>query len=506
MAKQVCDIKAGKGMSIAQSNEHLRVGAENAYKHNIAGTYDPTREHLNFEIIDGKIQPLDKKNSITKRIRKNLEQRGIIDPNAGLTAKDPRLRNTVANIILQGSRDRMLQLAFGNQNVVLEHGADNSHVTRCEDIEKWSLDMYKFMCNKYGEKNIAAFVVHLDETNPHIHCTLLPITEKNKFSFNKFFGGKYEGPEKLKELHDELAEVNAKWGLDRGDSVLTTGAKHKSYIQWLKGEIDNALDDMEKYSNEIDKQKSEIDSQKEQLYRVNAEIKKAEKRQKGLQTMLKNLNMAKDDLEMQISNLEENYHHGEISYNELEAKKIALQQQIEEIENKIFDKQEKLSIASQELSVALTKKENLNVENEILKQTIEEELSSNQEKIISNVRSTAWQMFEDDLSDKSDEIKNFTDSLSPEQKKSFDDIFNMLPVEDIAERGSEIIAVASALSVGLVTNAVAYANSTGGGGGGSSPGSGWGKGNDEDDDAFRRRCIQTALMMMRPAGRKRKRS
>ena len=75
MAKQVCDIKAGKGMSIAQSNEHLGVGADNAYKHNIAGTYDPTREHLNFEIVDGKIQPLDKKNSITKRIRKNLEQR-----------------------------------------------------------------------------------------------------------------------------------------------------------------------------------------------------------------------------------------------------------------------------------------------------------------------------------------------------------------------------------------------------------------------------------------------
>ena len=79
----------------------------------------------------------------------------------------------------------MRQLAFGNQEVNFKRGSDNSQVTRCPGIEKWAQDMYHFMADKYGEDNIAAFVVHLDETLPHIHCTLLPITEKNKFSYKQ---------------------------------------------------------------------------------------------------------------------------------------------------------------------------------------------------------------------------------------------------------------------------------------------------------------------------------
>ena len=87
---------------------------------------------------------------------------------------------------------REIQAILGNKEVNFKRGSDNSQVTRCPGIEKWAQDMYHFMADKYGEDNIAAFVVHLDETLPHIHCTLLPITEKNKFSYNKFFGGNKE--------------------------------------------------------------------------------------------------------------------------------------------------------------------------------------------------------------------------------------------------------------------------------------------------------------------------
>jgi hypothetical protein len=43
-----------------------------------------------------------------------------------------------------------------------KRGADNSHVTRNVAIEQWAVDMYNFMSRKYGEQNIAAFIVHLD--------------------------------------------------------------------------------------------------------------------------------------------------------------------------------------------------------------------------------------------------------------------------------------------------------------------------------------------------------
>lgn len=83
----------------------------------------------------------------------------------------------------------MHRLAFGNQKVNLERGADNSSIRRMPEIENWAKDMYRFMSDRFGEKNIAAFVVHLDETNPHIHCTVLPVTEQNKFSWKQVMVG-----------------------------------------------------------------------------------------------------------------------------------------------------------------------------------------------------------------------------------------------------------------------------------------------------------------------------
>ena len=152
--KQVVDIHPGKGMTLAQSNEHLRVASKGAYKSRLSNNFDPTREHLNFEVKPGGvISPLDKSNSIPKRIRKNIKERGVVDPNSVL--ETPFYR-TVANVILGGSREQMHHLAFGDQKVDLEKGADNSQIVRQPEIEAWAKDMYNFMSERYGEKNIAA--------------------------------------------------------------------------------------------------------------------------------------------------------------------------------------------------------------------------------------------------------------------------------------------------------------------------------------------------------------
>lgn len=48
MAKQVLDIRPGIGMTVSQSNEHLRVASNGAYVSRLSNNFDPTREHLNF--------------------------------------------------------------------------------------------------------------------------------------------------------------------------------------------------------------------------------------------------------------------------------------------------------------------------------------------------------------------------------------------------------------------------------------------------------------------------
>ena len=79
MAYQVLDIKTQKGMSEAQSAEHLRKCTEESLKEaNRRGNYDATRDHLNFEVGKGcVIKAVDKQHSIPTRMRANLISRGI---------------------------------------------------------------------------------------------------------------------------------------------------------------------------------------------------------------------------------------------------------------------------------------------------------------------------------------------------------------------------------------------------------------------------------------------
>ena len=426
---------------------------------------DPTREHLNFEIGRGGIvKEVDKDTSIPTRIREILKARGITDPNAGLSEDDPRRRRTVANIILEGSRDVMRQLAFGNQEVNFKRGSDNSQVTRCPGIEKWAQDMYHFMADKYGEDNIAAFVVHLDETLPHIHCTLLPITEKNKFSYNKFFGGnKEDGSRKFKELHDQLAEVNAKYGLERGDSIATTNAKHKSYMQWLEEQIDSGKVTLNEQEQKMTEQSTQITANQGRLDNLETEIKRAEKRYKGLTTMIINLREQKQKIITEIGGLEEEYKNGHIPIDELEEKKQKLEDQLNDIQTKLDDKKTKLDAAM----------------------------------------TMMWSEAIEEVQKEHQRLCDFSKKLPPGLRNEFEGLIDGSFIEDIAERGNAIVAAATAIFTGLIDGATKYAQDHGGGGNG--PGSGWRRKEDEDEYAYRRRCCIMGRMMMRPAGRKLKR-
>ena len=480
--KQVCDIRAGKGMSVAQSNEHLRIASKGAYESNVAGTLDPTRSALNFEIgKGGVIKDVDPSKSIPRRIKDNLSERGIADPNKGLAETDPKRRRTIANIILQGSTETMRRLAFGNQEVIWERGADNSHITRMPEIEQWAVDMYQFMSKKYGEKNIAAFVVHLDETNPHIHCTLLPITERNKFSWNFFFGGmKEEGARKFKLLHDELAAINKRWGLERGDPIELTGNKHKSYRQWLEEVIRN--------------DEKTVRNNREVLQMLNAEKKQAETRLKGLTTMLSNLETKRGEIESQISLLEEKVRNGEVKREDIEEQIRTLNTLKQGIEEKIEDKKIKLKSAEEQLDLLADKRADIEEDLLSIQQQINKEIPILHEKVIHDMDAMMWRIGAEDAREKYKALPSFLATLSADQRMEFDHLFDDSIFELLAEKANEVSAVASALFLGYVDQATEFAKSHGGGGGTTSE---WGRKDDEDDYMWRRRCAMMGLHMMR---------
>ena len=228
--KQSLDLRPGKKFAVALSNENLRIGDDTAWAAKIAGTLDPTRTRLDFEVgKGGVIQPIDKSISIPKRIKAILAANGIEDPNEKMDDDYLKIKGngtrTYASFILQGSHETMERLAFGDQKVSHDPNANNSHLERKEEIEKWAKEMYAYIAQKYGEENIAEFTVHLDETTPHAHCVVVPITPIGKLSFKQVFVGenKYEFSKRTKELWDEAGKIAEKYGMARGDDSRKTG-------------------------------------------------------------------------------------------------------------------------------------------------------------------------------------------------------------------------------------------------------------------------------------------
>ena len=518
MAKQVMDIHAGKGMTTSQSNEHLRNAGQGERLKKWSGNYDPTREHLNFEVKGGcKISEVHKETSIPQRIRNILKQRGIIDPNLKFRRKGekPRIR-TVANIILGGSRDQMHRLAFGSQKVDLEKGADNSTIKRMPEIENWAMDMYRFISDKFGEKNIAAFVVHLDETNPHIHCTLLPITEQDKFSWKQVMIGedtsKQAYRKSMTELHNAIAEINAKYGLERGEPIAETDAKHRTteqYHQELRKKLvegnQNLFNMSLKLDDTIDEQKKTIEENKKTIESLDKEIKHASARVKGLGSMIDHLETYKEDLEKEIEKLEADRDSGKISAEEAAKKMDAINKNLDDVKAQILDKEEKLQTAQEQLDKLKTQ----TVETETRYQEVQKKLETAQpeynKKAMQEMEAFGYNLAAFDAMKRLEKYNEIKESISPAERNILDKYDSVLlddsMFEQMAESASSITSVATALFLGYLDKATAIAESHGGGG---SPGTGWGKKDDEDDIAFKRRCMRMAMHMMRPQNKVRR--
>lgn len=514
-AKNVIDMRPGKGFTTSQSNEHLRRLADREAAKKAQWNYDPSREHLNFEIgRGGVVKEVDKSKSIHQRIEENLKARGIKDPNIPLITQglDPKYR-TVANFILGGNREVMRNLAFGNQKVDWEHGADNTELKRMPDIEAWAKDAYAFMCKKFGEQNIAAFVVHLDEANPHVHCTVLPISENNRISFKKVFLKGNDNKDALSKymenLHTEYAEeVGLKYGMERGDSIKETGAVHRTTEEYRR----KLWKDAQEKEEEVRENTKTITNQRGIIASLNREIKHSAARLKALATMIKNLETHKADLELEIKKLNRDLAAGKISKEEADRKLSQINAEIKKTEEKILDKTDKLKIAESKLHDA-EQKTALAVEKTAKAEGKYQEIKSKYKAVapavnaqtVHEMETLGYHLSALDMRSRLSKFDALKDTLSHEQRDFWDtivgSIFDGSVIENMAESAAEICSIASQLYLGYLDAATRIAQSSGGGGG---PGTGWGKRDDEDDLDFRRRCFGMAMKMMKPGQKQRR--
>lgn len=95
-------------------------------------------------------------------------------------------------------------------------GSDKTFFDGLAKMEQYNFfsDCYKFFAERYGEENIIAAVVHNDETTPHMHLNLMPVTKEGRLCSKQLF----DKPQlQLQQLQTDFYEAVGKhWGLQRG--------------------------------------------------------------------------------------------------------------------------------------------------------------------------------------------------------------------------------------------------------------------------------------------------
>lgn len=476
--KQMMDFKPVKSVDANVSNEHQRNRSDELFERKTKDpdhNYDRSRTALNFQIgPGGMIAAVDKSRRIGDKVDDIIKVR--LRPGARVTA----ISNRAVMVVFGGNRERMREMAFGSQEFN-EYEETNGHLIRQPEIERWAKDVYGFVCREFGEENVASFIVHLDETGPHAHCVFVPLTADGRLCAKEVLGGKnkMEARQHMRDLHTRLAEVNSKYGLDRGDDIRETGARHRSTAEYNR--------DLHRENTRLE---SLIGDKSEFLSRLEERIKKAETRVKGLTTMIANLERQEWELNDEIAQLEEQIDNGAGDVSELRCRIAELQAELDSTGQKLADKRDKLKLADRKLAELQDELHAVKEKRDSAQKNYHKVTSKHQEQIRMRLTDAVFARMVVD-------VRSMLESMPPEQKADLDGEF----LTAIAEQPNEILKCAMYLFLGYFDGAAQFAQSCGGGGTDSSlP---WGRNPDEDDRRFAYRCMMQAHKMLNPAAPRR---
>ena len=334
----------------------------------------------------------------------------------------------------------------------------------------------------FGEHllNVVSFIVHLDELNPHAHAVIVPITKDGRLSAKDMFGGNdmNQARTRMRELHSRLTEVNEKYGLERGDDITITGAKHKSTETYRR----ELADECRTLSNEVGMKKTLLSG-------LNRSITKAETRIKALQTMVNNLEKAEADNQATIAELEDYMKNHLGDAVEIKAKITATRKELWDVRDKLNEKKMKLEQAKLQLDELQKNTSYIEARNRDIKADFEKTAVSYQQQMINKIWAQAGMKALAEIADIYPRMTSIHDS------SLFDNSFAM----DFINHGDKIIYCAMYLYVGYINEATNFAESQGGGG---SDAKDWGRDKDEDEIEWIRRCLRQATKMMKPMKRK----
>ena len=316
-------INKAKGSADTGASDHIE-------RKTIPKNADPTRTHLNRELVKFPDGVSDRTEAISHRIR-----------TAGIKRKITPDQVRAIRIVLSGTHEDMMKIQDEGR------------------LDEWCDDNLQWLHRTFGKENTVSAVLHMDEHTPHIHATVVPIvtgecrkakkkqTEgkrsyRKKANIVRLCADDVLTREKLVAYHDSYARVMEKYGLQRG--VRGSEARHTTTAQYYRdlirqtGELEANVQQLQTEQQQAEQQLDEVrqEVKSEKLEAAKTEAKAAFVAKVGSILgggKLKEFEHRNEDLQKRIQELEEEA----IQREEQHAK------QIQEMKNAYEQQHRKLS-------------------------------------------------------------------------------------------------------------------------------------------------------------------
>lgn len=284
-------INKAKGSADTGASDHIE-------RKSIPKNADPTRTHLNRELVEFPDGVSDRTEAISHRIR-----------TAGIKRKITPDQVRAIRIVLSGTHEDMMKIQDEGR------------------LDEWCDDNLQWLQRTFGKENTVSAVLHMDEHTPHIHATVVPIvTGERRKAKKKQTDGKRSyrkkantvrlcaddvlTREKLVTYHDSYAKAMEKYGLQRG--VRGSEARHTTTAQYyrdlkrqtgeLEANVQQLQTEQQQAEQQLDKVRQEVKSEK--LEAAKTEAKAAFVAKVGSLFGSNKLKEEREELQQRISALE----------------------------------------------------------------------------------------------------------------------------------------------------------------------------------------------------------
>jgi len=310
-------INKAKGSADTGASDHIE-------RKTMPKNADPTRTHLNRELVEFPDGVADRTEAISHRIH-----------TAGIRRKITPDQVRAIRIVLSGTHEDMVR--------VQDEGR----------LDEWCADNLQWLHRTFGKENTVSAVLHMDEHTPHIHATVVPIvtgerrkarkkqaegkrTYRKKTNAVRLCADDLLTRERMVAYHDSYAKAMAKYGLQRGirgsEARHTTTAQYYRDLKRQTGELEANVQQLQteqrQAERQLDEVRKEIKSEKLEAAKTEAKTalvakvgsllgsNKLKEEREGLQQRLSVLEKQNEELMQHIKQMEREHQSERTKFNE----------------------------------------------------------------------------------------------------------------------------------------------------------------------------------------------